>query len=242
MPARRIGKKAMTSAQRQQRYRDLRNPNSTLSKQIRRAEREKMLATMTLKAAAALGTRLYGVLYIDPPWQDQTEERCGAGVWLNKSAENHYPTMTGDKLAEIELPAVKDSVLFLWATVETLPQALSLIEIWGFKYRSHCIWQKTGNLGLGHWFRYTHELLLVATRGKVPAPAPGTQFPSVIVAPRGAHSEKPDVFAEMIEHYYTTTQKLEMFARKPRDGWDTWGNEIQPLEANQTKDPTTQAK
>jgi N6-adenosine-specific RNA methylase IME4 len=71
-----------------------------------------------------------------------------------------------------------------------------------------------------------HEVLLIATRGEVPCPAPGTQFPSVIAAPRGAHSAKPAVFAAMIAQYYPTVPKLEMFARKPRDGWDVWGNEI----------------
>jgi N6-adenosine-specific RNA methylase IME4 len=65
----------------------------------------------------------------------------------------------------------------------------------------------------------------------VPAPAPGTQWLSmldgpVIEAPTTAHSAKPDVFAEMIERYFPTTPKLEMFARGPaRHGWDAWGNE-----------------
>jgi N6-adenosine-specific RNA methylase IME4 len=50
--------------------------------------------------------------------------------------------------------------------------------------------------------------------------------PSVIFAPRRKHSEKHDVFAEMIEQMFPNVPKLEMFARKPRDGWDVWGNEI----------------
>jgi N6-adenosine-specific RNA methylase IME4 len=80
-------------------------------------------------------------------------------------------------------------------------------------------------MGIGQWFRYEHELLLVAIHGDIPAPAPGTQSRSVIRAPRGAHSEKPSAFAAMIESYYPSLPKLEMFARKPRDGWDSWGNE-----------------
>jgi len=70
--------------------------------------------------------------------------------------------------------------------------------------------------------------LLIATRGNVPAPAPGTQALCLIEAPTGQHSEKPQVFAEMIERQWPNTPKLEMFARQPRPGWDVWGNEVCP--------------
>jgi N6-adenosine-specific RNA methylase IME4 len=48
----------------------------------------------------------------------------------------------------------------------------------------------------------------------------------VIEAPRGEPSEKPEIFAEMIERHWPNVPKLEMFARKPRNGWDSWGNEV----------------
>jgi N6-adenosine-specific RNA methylase IME4 len=47
---------------------------------------------------------------------------------------------------------------------------------------------------------------------------------------RGAHSEKPELFAAMIERLWPNTPKLEMFARRPRPGWDAWGNEVAALE------------
>jgi N6-adenosine-specific RNA methylase IME4 len=51
-------------------------------------------------------------------------------------------------------------------------------------------------------------------------------LPYLIEAPRGEPSEKPALFAEMIERHWPNTPKLEMFARQPRDGWDSWGNEV----------------
>jgi N6-adenosine-specific RNA methylase IME4 len=72
------------------------------------------------------------------------------------------------------------------------------------------------------------EALLVFSRGSPVWRAPGTQDLALIMAPRGDHSEKPEVFAVMIERLWPNTAKLEMFARKPRVGWDTWGNEIEP--------------
>jgi N6-adenosine-specific RNA methylase IME4 len=56
--------------------------------------------------------------------------------------------------------------------------------------------------------------------------AMGEQYPSLIIAERGEPSEKPEIFAEMIERLWPNTPKLEMFARKPRDDCDSWGNEV----------------
>jgi N6-adenosine-specific RNA methylase IME4 len=81
--------------------------------------------------------------------------------------------------------------------------------------------------GTGFWFRNAHELLLVGTRGDLPAPAPGTQYASVIEAAVGEHSAKPAAFAEMIEEMFPSLPAVELFARGPRLGWDVWGNEAE---------------
>ena len=132
--------------------------------------------------------------------------------------------MAIDAICTLNVPAADNSVLFLWATVPMLREALSVMEAWGYDYKSHCVWQKD-RTGTGYWFRNCHELLLVGTRGDVPAPAPGTQFNSCISASLGEHSAKPDVFTQMIETLFPSADRLEMFARNTRSGWDTWGNE-----------------
>ena len=149
---------------------------------------------------------------------------------MDRAADNHYPTMTFDQIKALRVPAADDCVLFMWATVPMLPQALAVIDTWGFQYKTHFVWVKD-RIGTGYWNRNTHEILLVATRSNVPAPAPGMQYPSVITAPAGRHSEKPAEFAEMIERYYPTTPKLEMFARAAHLGWDVWGNEVDTTDA-----------
>ena len=84
--------------------------------------------------------------------------------------------------------------------------------------------------GLGHETRNAHELLMIGKRGNPPAAICGEQFPSVIFAPRGPHSEKPAIFAETIWRLYPNVPKLEMFARSRREGWDLWGNETPGVE------------
>ena len=102
---------------------------------------------------------------------------------------------------------------------------IDLMRGWGFTYRTYFVWAKD-RVGTGYWNRDDGELLLVGTRGTVPAPAPGEQPRRIIYAPRGRHSEKPAVFAEMIERLFPNVPKLEMFARTQRPGWDCWGNEV----------------
>ena len=47
---------------------------------------------------------------------------------------------------------------------------------------------------------------------------------SLLVA-AGTHSVKPDFFYDLIEEQ-SPGPYLELFARRPRAGWDQWGNQI----------------
>jgi N6-adenosine-specific RNA methylase IME4 len=121
--------------------------------------------------------------------------------------------------------AADDCALFCWATVPMLPHALVVVAAWGFDYRTHWIWEKD-RIGTGYWNRNKHELLLLGIKGDIPAPAPGSQWPSLIEAAVGAHSAKPDDFLEMIDAYFPTLPKIELNRRgPPRQGWTAWGNE-----------------
>jgi N6-adenosine-specific RNA methylase IME4 len=199
-------------------------------KQLRRTEREAMLAEAIEQASANVGYQLYGVLYADPAWRFAPYSVEG----MDRAADNHYPTMPMVDLLDMEVMRVapaENCVLFCWATVPMLEQALAWMAHYGFTYRSHCAWVKD-RVGTGYWFRNAHELLLVGVKGDVPAPAPGTQFPSVIEASVGKHSEKPEAFAAMIESLFPNIAKLEMFARAPRAGWDSWGAEAETPDSN----------
>ena len=190
-------------------------------KAARRDEREVRLGEATRAAGARLGSRLYAVVYADPPWQRAVYSRQ---TGLDRAAENHYPTMPTAEICALPIPAARDCVLLQWATASMLLDGLAVMDAWGIAYKSQVIWRKP-HMGTGYWVREMHEILLIGTRGDVPAPSPGTQFPSVIEAPRGRHSEKPDVVAEMIATMFPTVPRVELFARRSRPGWDVWGNE-----------------
>jgi N6-adenosine-specific RNA methylase IME4 len=190
----------------------------------KRAAREKQFAGKVL----ALPKKKFGVILTDNEWLFETYSEKGK---LERSAENHYTTSDLDtlKARDIDSIAADDCVLFMWATAPMLPQALEVMMAWGFDYKSHLIWVKD-RIGTGYWFRNRHELLLVGTRGNIPAPAQGSQWDSVLNAARAEHSEKPDVSYKLIEAYFPNVPKIELNARVARDGWSRWGFEA-PEEA-----------
>jgi N6-adenosine-specific RNA methylase IME4 len=194
----------------------------TQLKQAKRAAKEAALAAKQL----ALPDKRYGVILADPGWSFKTYSDKGK----DRSAENHYACESLQEICALQVRdiAARDCVLFLWTTAPFLEQAFTVIRAWGFSYKSNFVWVKAGNAATGYWNRGRHEHLLVATRGRLPAPAPGTQWPSVIEAPKGAHSVKPVEALKMIEHYFPNLPKIELHCRGPaRAGWHAWGAEAE---------------
>lgn len=189
---------------------------------LERMKRRKQRIKEIVGKIKKLPLKKYHVIYADPEWDFKT--------WDGLSqASQHYATSSIDEIKKRDVASISapDSVLFLWAIVPMLPHALEVMDAWGFKYVSHVIWHKDRG-GTGYWFTNWHELLLVGTKGNIPAPLPGTQWPSVVQAKRTAHSAKPEEFRNMIDEYFDdpTIRKLEMNLRgKPAKGWDGWGAE-----------------
>ena len=196
--------------------------STTADKKAARTVREKELG----KKQKSLPDQKFGVVLADPEWKFEVySEETG----MDRAAANHYPTSVTRIIEARNVPSIaaKDCVLFLWATVPMLVDALSVMKAWGFEYKSHFIWNKD-RIGTGYWNRNRHELMLVGTRGNIPAPAMGTQLNSVIDAPVGRHSAKPEAFYALIEKYFPTLPKIELNRRGPaRAGWDAWGNEAE---------------
>ena len=160
------------------------------------------------------------MIYADPPWQYDFAESA------NREIENHYPTMDIEEIMAINVSELChiDAVLYLWATAPKLRESLSVMETWGFEYKTNMVWVKD-KIGTGYWARSQHELLLIGTRGNFPPPAEDKRVSSIIEAPRRKHSQKPVQCAELLETLYPDMAKIELFCRSPREGWAVWGYE-----------------
>lgn len=169
----------------------------------------------------------YSTIVADPPWEYGSFPTHLGGK--HTKTPMPYPTMTVDQIAALPVTDLADPAawLFLWATSRYLPDAFGLVEGWGFRYTQMLVWRKTGTpTPFAASVAPQHaEFLLACKRGGVARQA--TWPTNVIVAPmdrRSRHSQKPEVFMDLIEHC-TAGPYLEMFSRRARLGWDTWGNE-----------------
>lgn len=185
---------------------------------VNRAYRKVRVATAT-HDPTPLPPGVFDLILADPPWKYDFAET------ETREIENQYKTMAVAELARLKIPAATDAVLFMWATAPKLREAFDVMDAWGFMYRTHAVWDKE-KLGMGYWFRGQHELLLVGTRGKFRPPPENARASSVIRSPRARHSEKPVAAYELIERMFPACRKLELFSRKPREGWTAWGNQV----------------
>ena len=184
-------------------------------KNINKEKRERMHEE---KRTHELPTGKYAVIYADPPWQ---YDNSG----FNESADNQYPTMPLDEICELPIGDLADetTVLFLWATNPLLPEALQVMASWGFEYKTNIAWIKDAGRGKGWYLKSKHELLLIGVKSETPHPIERPD--SCFEADRGnVHSRKPEKAYEIIESMYPGN-KVELFSRVERDGWDSWGNE-----------------
>ena len=169
----------------------------------------------------------YQVIYADPPWDYQ---QCR----LSGSAKKHYPTMRIEELCALPVAEIadRDCALFLWATFPQLPEALRLIQAWGFMYKTVAfVWLKqnrkalTWFYGLGFWTRSNAEICLLATKGHPKRQSAGIH--QLVISPVEQHSKKPDEVREKIAALMGDVPRIELFARQQTPGWDVWGNEVE---------------
>ena len=190
----------------------------TAQRRQERVERVNMIAQNNAPLESA---RRYPVVYADPPWRYEHSKTD------NRQIENHYPTMDLEQICMLPVGeiAAPDSVLLLWTTSPKLAESMQVIDAWGFVYRTCMVWDKE-RMGMGYYARQQHELLLIATRGNLPVPEPAHRPASVVRIRRDPeHSAKPTEFYALIERMYPEYDRIELFARSRREGWEAWGNQ-----------------
>lgn len=175
----------------------------------------------------------YQAIMMDPPWKykDRINDH-------SRGAINHYPTLTVEQIAAfpVEDYAGKDCFLYLWTTKDFRVDAQRLFTVFGFDFKTEFIWVKQiqepeseedTRMGMGHYNRLCHEILLVGLKkGSSMKPKNGSREKSVFFAPITGHSAKPDVAYEIIERNCDPPY-LEIFARRNRENWTSWGNEVE---------------
>ncbi len=162
----------------------------------------------------------FPTIYADPPWPYSNTAARGA-------AENHYRTMTliAIRSDPVSALAADHAHLHLWTTNAFLREAFDVIHDWGFRYKSCLIWVKP-QLGMGNYWRVSHEYLLLGVRGNLPfQDRTCRSWQSVR---RTVHSRKPFHFRGLIERV-SPGPYLELYGREeqPHSGWTVYGNQVE---------------
>jgi N6-adenosine-specific RNA methylase IME4 len=186
----------------------------------------------------------YRTIVADPPWPMRWTG--GGSTRVNGRGERHpnhrfrqpeldYPTMSIDDIAALPVDglAEADAHLYVWVPDRFLIDGVGgrVVRAWGFEPGRLLVWRKTG-FGLGRFPRPQHECVIVSKRGSL-AYSRGdvgsvqtwkTEYESKGGRANRVHSRKPDGFQDLVESA-SPGPYLELFARRQRLGWDTWGDE-----------------
>jgi N6-adenosine-specific RNA methylase IME4 len=169
----------------------------------------------------------YRTIVADPPWE---MARGSDYSWREGRASGErqhldYGTMSTESIAALPVRdwVAPDAHVFVWTTHRHLEATFGIVRAWGFAYVCTLTWCKAPHgWGPGGVFQSTTEFVLYARRGK--SGIEGQVDRQWWTWPRGEHSAKPEAFLDMVESKFPAP-RLEMFARRDRLGWDTWGNE-----------------
>lgn len=157
--------------------------------------------------------------------------------WAKLQGLSPYPVMDIDSICSLPVIniAAENSILLMWVTYPMLIEGLSVIDAWGFEFKTVAFtWVKQNpsgvgwHFGLGYHTRQNPELVLLGTRGKGLKRIDNT-IPNLVIYPRGQHSAKPPVVRDKIVKLYGNVKRCELFARKTHPDFAAWGNEV-PVE------------
>jgi len=176
----------------------------------------------------------YSIIYCDPPWDYENwnkkwHQENAASRWAGKK----YDLMPTDETCKLPVNAIAEdnAVLLMWTISTMLPDALKVIESWGFKYKTVAfVWVKKNKIadtfftGMGFYTRSNAEICLLAIKGK-PLPRMSHSISQIVFSPVRGHSQKPTEVRDKIVQLFGDIPRIELFARDAAAGWDRWGLE-----------------
>lgn len=184
----------------------------------------------------------YDLIMIDPPWPTKRRSPKGEA----KSFVQHYGSMPFQAIAALPVQDLMapSSLMVMWVpwglvlhggdplkhyagadAGRSLPG--EIIHGYGLRFVTGGVWTKrtvTGKLafGCGYRVRDSCEPFLIAVKG---SPLSSRSERNVIDGLRREHSRKPEEAFAWCERFMPAASKLELFSRRTRPGWATWGYE-----------------
>lgn len=169
--------------------------------------------------------KMYDVIVVDPPWEIKKLTHRARPNQISMD----YSTMSLDEIKQLDIKSLaKDSCwLFLWTIQKYLFESKDVLNNWGFNYLATGTWEKTYGRSAGmplYGFRWNVEFYLIGYLNKPETWPKRKLIPLAFPAENIRHSQKPDIFYNRVMEL--GNDRIDIFARKEREGWDVWGNEV----------------
>jgi N6-adenosine-specific RNA methylase IME4 len=190
----------------------------------------------------------FSTIVADPPWPYKTPGQIGASLEHrpnrdktlgagNAGSRSRYGAMSIAELCALKVPAADNAHLYLWFTNTFAVEAHEIARAWDFRPMTILTWVKmkpdgSPSMKMGYYFRGATEHVLFAVKGSMRLRAQRA-LPSAYLWPRLPHSVKPEAFYAMVEEA-SPPDYLELFARKTRLGWSSWGDQVPETELRLT--------
>ena len=174
-----------------------------------------------------MSLKKYDIILADPPWPYNSKRMVLEKGTSITGVDDEYNTLTMKDLCSLPIRNIrsKNCILYLWATGPKLQEAFELIDAWGFKYSTMAfVWDKRIP-NPGYYSCSQCEYVLIAKKGKCPKRIK-TNTRQLLTKPRTKHSIKPELVQDRIDNHWDKCEKIELFARRYRDGWDCIGDEL----------------
>jgi N6-adenosine-specific RNA methylase IME4 len=183
----------------------------------------------------------FSTILLDPPWR--FTNRTGK-VGPEHKRLHRYRTLSFEEIAAlpVERFALAQSHLYLWCPNALLLEALTIMQSWGFTYKTNIVWYKIrkdggpDGRGVGFYFRNVTELLLFGVKGNLRTRQPGRTQVNLLMSRKREHSRKPAAVYDLIERC-SPPPYVELFARERVKGWTQWGDELDTYAESQRFSP-----
>lgn len=181
----------------------------------------------------------YKTIVADPPWDYKgrgpasSKEHRPNSYGASPSSKEKYGSMTMEDLKRLPINTISEDKahLYLWVTNAFIERGWQLCKEWGFEPKTVVTWGKLRksdgkpSMKTGYYFRGATEHFIFATKGNLRLKSKECE-PTLFLSERLPHSVKPEWFYKLVERC-SNGEYLELFARQKREGWDSWGNEVE---------------
>lgn len=170
----------------------------------------------------------YSTIVIDPPWPISLTGDVNRR--LNRAKTLPYKTMTVEEIKQFPISQIAErgAHIYCWTTNKMLEKTFDVLKTWGVNFHLVMVLVKPSGIAPCMGYVFGTEFCLLGFFGK-----PMLKFKKIgklnwfkAMNKSGNHSSKPDNFYKLVEEM-SPASRIDLFARKKREGWDVWGNEIE---------------